>query len=142
MSEDKIYKVKPEIAKKAHFTAETYQALYQQSIDDPETFWSEQANKFLEWSKPWDTTLKFDYPKGEISWFKGGKLNVSVNCLDRHLSTRGEQTAIIWEGDNPDNDKKITYKELHQQVCKFSNVLKNVGVQKGDRVCIYLRRIS
>ena len=142
MSEDKIYKVKPEIAKNAHFTAETYQTLYQQSIDDPETFWSEQANKFLEWSKPWETTLEFDYPKGEISWFKGGKLNVSVNCLDRHLSTRGEQTAIIWEGDNPDNDKKITYRELHQQVCKFSNVLKSLGVQKGDRVCIYLPMIA
>ena len=142
MSEDKIYKVKPEIAKNAHFTAETYQALYQQSIDDPETFWSEQANKFLQWSKPWDTTLEFDYPKGEISWFKGGKLNVSVNCLDRHLSSRGDQTAIIWEGDNPDNDKKITYKELHQQVCKFANVLKSLGVQKGDRVCIYLPMIA
>jgi len=142
MSEDKIYKVKPEIAKNAHFTAETYQTLYQQSIDDPETFWSEQANEFLDWSRPWDTTLEFDYPKGEISWFKGGKLNVSVNCLDRHLSTRGDQTAIIWEGDNPDNDKKITYTELHQQVCKFANVLKSLGVQKGDRVCIYLPMIA
>jgi acetyl-CoA synthetase len=142
MSEDKIYKVKPDIAKNAHFTAETYQTLYQQSINDPETFWSEQANNFLEWSEPWETTLEFDYPKGEISWFKGGKLNVSVNCLDRHLNTRGNQTAIIWEGDNPDNDKKITYKELHQQVCKFANVLKSLGVQKGDRVCIYLPMIA
>ena len=142
MSEDKIYKVKPDIAKNAHFTAETYQTLYQQSINDPESFWSEQANDFLEWSEPWETTLEFDYPKGEISWFKGGKLNVSVNCLDRHLNTRSNQTAIIWEGDNPDNDKKITYKELHQQVCKFANVLKSLGVQKGDRVCIYLPMIA
>ena len=142
MSEDKIYKVKPDIAKNAHFTAETYQTLYQQSINDPESFWSEQANDFLEWSEPWETTLEFDYPKGEISWFKGGKLNVSVNCLDRHLNTRSNQTAIIWEGDNPDNDKKITYKELHQQVCKFANVLKSLGVKKGDRVCIYLPMIA
>ena len=142
MSEDKIYKVKAEIAEKAYFTAKTYQALYQQSIDNPQKFWSAQATKFLDWYKPWDTTLEFDYPKGEISWFKGGKLNVSVNCLDRHLDTRAEQTAIIWEGDNPNNDKKITYIELHQQVCKFANVLKSQGVNKGDRVCIYLPMIA
>ncbi|MCF6252836.1 MAG: acetate--CoA ligase [Methylococcaceae bacterium] len=142
MSEDKIYKVKAEIAKNAYFTAKTYQALYQQSINNPQKFWSEQATKFLDWYKPWDTTLEFDYPKGEISWFKGGKLNVSVNCLDRHLATRAEQTAIIWEGDNPDNDKKITYRELHQQVCKFANVLKSQGINKGDRVCIYLPMIA
>ena len=142
MSEDKIYKVKAEIAKNAYFTAKTYQALYQQSINNPQKFWSEQATKFLDWYKPWDTTLEFDYPKGEINWFKGGKLNVSVNCLDRHLATRAEQTAIIWEGDNPNNDKKITYRELHQQVCKFANVLKSQGINKGDRVCIYLPMIA
>ncbi len=142
MSDEKTYPVKAEIAKNAHITAEIYQTLYQQSINDPKQFWSEQAVNFLQWDKPWDTTLDFDYPKGEISWFKGGKLNVSVNCLDRHLATRGNQTAIIWEGDNPDNDKKITYKELHQQVCKFANVLKTQGVKKGDRVCIYLPMIA
>jgi len=142
MSEEKIYPVKKEIAKHAHITADNYQTLYQQSITDPETFWSEQANLFLDWSQPWDSTLAFDYPKGEISWFKGGKLNVSVNCLDRHLESRADQTAIIWEGDNPDHDKKITYKELHQQVCKFANVLKSQGVKKGDRVCIYLPMIA
>ncbi len=139
--EEKIYPVKAEIRQHAYFTAETYQALYQQSIDDPEAFWSEQASQQLDWIKSWDTTLAFDYPKGEISWFKGGKLNVSVNCLDRHLATRGEQTAIIWEGDNPDNDKKITYNVLHQQVCQFANVLKSLGVKKGERVCIYLPMI-
>jgi len=141
MSEEKVYAVNKDIAENAHFTAETYQKLYQQSIANPEDFWSEQAKQFLDWTKPWDTTLEFDYPKGEISWFKGGKLNVSVNCLDRHLETRGDQTAIIWEGDSPDNDKKISYKELHQQVCKFANVLKAQGVRKGDRVCIYLPMI-
>lgn len=142
MSEEKIYPVKKEIAESAHITADTYQTLYQQSITDPGKFWSEQAKQFLDWSKPWDTTLSFDYPKGEINWFKGGKLNVSVNCLDRHLTSRGDQTAIIWEGDDPGNDKKITYKELHQQVCKFANVLKSQGVKKGDRVCIYLPMIA
>ncbi len=141
MSEKKVYPVNKDIADKAYFTAETYQQLYKQSIADPEQFWSQQATQFLDWSKPWDTTLKFDYLKGEISWFKGGKLNVSVNCLDRHLKSRGDQTAIIWEGDNPDIDKKITYKELHQQVCKFANVLKSQGVKKGDRICIYLPMI-
>ena len=142
MLDKKIYPVKAEIADKAHITADRYQKLYQQSIDDPEQFWSEQAKKFLQWSKPWDTTLTFDYPKGEISWFKGGELNVSVNCLDRHLATRGDQTAIIWEGDEPTTDKKITYTELHQQVCQFANVLKAQGVKKGDRICIYLPMIA
>ena len=142
MSSEKIYPVQPEIAKNAHISAKTYQTLYQRSIDQPEQFWSEQATDFLQWEKPWDTTLEFDYPKGEISWFKGGKLNVSVNCLDRHLETRGEQIAIIWEGDEPTQDKKITYRELHQHVCQFANVLKAQGVQKGDRVCIYLPMIA
>ncbi len=142
MSEEKIYPVKQEVADKSYITAEIYQALYQRSISDPERFWSDQANLFLDWSKPWDTTLEFDYPKGEISWFKGGKLNVSINCLDRHLKARANQTAIIWEGDNPDIDKTITYKELHQQVCRFANVLKALGVTKGDRVCIYLPMIA
>ncbi len=140
--QEKIYPVKTTIAQSAYFTAESYQTLYQQSIDNPEKFWSEQAESFLDWSKPWDETLAFDYAKGEISWFKGGKLNVSVNCLDRHLESHGEQTAIIWEGDDPAQDKKISYKELHQQVCKFANVLKSQGVKKGDRVCIYLPMIA
>ena len=139
---EKIYPVKSEISQHTYFSKETYQTLYQHSIDDPEAFWSEQAKKFLDWSKPWDKTLEFDYPRGEISWFKGGKLNVSVNCLDRHLASRGDQTAIIWEGDNPSQDKKISYTELHQQVCQFANVLKSQGVKKGDRVCIYLPMIA
>ena len=142
MSEEKIYKIKPEIAKNAHINRESYQKLYQQSISNPEQFWSEQATEFIDWIEPWDTTLEFDYPKGEVNWFKGGKLNVSVNCLDRHLATRANQTAIIWEGDNPDRDKKITYQALHKSVCKFANVLKSQGVKKGDRVCIYLPMIA
>ena len=142
MSEIKIYPVKPEIAATAHINQAEYQALYRRSIEEPEKFWAEQAEKFLDWSQPWHTVMDFDYPKGYIRWFEGGKLNVSVNCLDRHLTQRGDQTAIIWEGDNPEHDKKITYKELHQQVCKFANVLKTLGVKKGDRVCIYLPMIA
>ncbi|TXL15073.1 acetate--CoA ligase [Methylococcaceae bacterium HT4] len=136
--EHTTYPVKANIAKKAHINNEQYLALYQQSIDQPEAFWAEQAEQFLDWQQPWDKVMEYDYPKGEISWFAGGKLNVSVNCLDRHLATRGDQVALIWEGDDPANDKKMTYKELHQEVCQFANVLKERGVKKGDRVCIYL----
>jgi acetyl-CoA synthetase len=142
MSDVKIYDVKPEIAAKAHINADTYKTMYQRSIEEPEAFWAEQAEQFLEWSKRWDTVMDYDYPKGYIRWFEGGKLNVSVNCIDRHLETRGDQVAIIWEGDNPAHDKKITYRQLHEDVCKFANVLKTQGVKKGDRVCIYLPMIS
>ncbi|MGR9043960.1 MAG: acetate--CoA ligase [Gammaproteobacteria bacterium] len=142
MSEPKNYPIKPEIAAHAHITAETYHAMYQRSIAEPETFWAEQAERFLDWIKPWDNVMAYDYPHGYIRWFEGGQLNVSYNCLDRHLKTRGDQIAIIWEGDNPEKDKKITYRELHEQVCKFANVLKAQGVKKGDRVCIYLPMIA
>ncbi len=142
MSESKVYPVKPEIAATAYINQAEYQALYRRSIEEPEQFWAEQASKFLDWDKPWQSVMDFDYPKGYIRWFEGGKLNVSVNCLDRHLAQRGDQVAIIWEGDNPGHDLKITYKELHQQVCKFANVLKAQGVKKGDRVCIYLPMVA
>jgi acetyl-CoA synthetase len=142
MSDVKIYDVKPDIAASAHITAETYKLLYQRSIEEPEAFWAQQAEQFLVWSKRWDTVMDYDYPKGYIRWFEGGKLNVSVNCIDRHLEARGDQVAIIWEGDNPAHDKKITYRQLHEDVCKFANVLKTQGVKKGDRVCIYLPMIS
>ncbi len=139
--EHQTYPVKESIAQKAHINNEQYLALYKQSIDQPEVFWAEQAEKFLDWHQPWDKVMEYDYPKGEISWFAGGKLNVSVNCLDRHLKTRGDQVALIWEGDNPTHDKTMTYRELHQEVCQFANVLKEQGVKKGDRVCIYLPMI-
>ncbi|OAI16340.1 acetyl-coenzyme A synthetase [Methylomonas lenta] len=142
MSEHHIYPVKPEIAAKAHINAERYQKLYQQSIADPDTFWAEQAKLFLDWDQPWQEVSHCDFPQGDIHWFIGGKLNVSVNCLDRHLETRGDQVAIISEADHPDYDSKLTYRELHREVCKFANVLKDQGVQKGDRVCIYLPMIS
>ena len=142
MSESKVYPVKPEIAASAHIDSEAYKTLYQQSINDPEHFWAEQAEQFLTWSKRWDSVMNCDYLTGHIRWFEGGELNVSVNCLDRHLETRADQVAIIWEGDDPSQDKKITYRELFESVCQFANVLKSLGVKKGDRVCIYLPMIS
>jgi len=142
MSENKIYPVKQEIAASSHNNAENYLRMYQYSIDKPEEFWAEQAKKILEWSKPWDTVMNCDFQTGYIRWFEGGTLNVSVNCIDRHLELRGDQVAIIWEGDNPSQDKKITYRQLHKEVCKFANVLKSQGVKKGDCVCIYLPMIS
>ncbi len=142
MSEDKIYPVKPEIANIAHITKDRYLEMYQHSITEPETFWAEQAEHFLSWDKPWDKVMDVDFPTGNIRWFEGAKLNVSYNCLDRHLAGQADQPAIIWEGDEPDQDKSISYQELHEQVCKFSNVLKLLGVKKGDRVCIYLPMIA
>ena len=141
MSEQKKYPIKPELAARAHINADTYHALYRQSVDEPESFWSLQAGQFLDWFKPWDKVMDYDYSKGYIRWFEGGRLNVSYNCLDRHLHTRGEQIALIWEGDSPEHERKITYRELHEQVCKFANVLKTQGVKKGDRVCLYLPMI-
>jgi acetyl-CoA synthetase len=138
MSEEKIYPVPESFATRAHINQAQYQELYKRSVDDPEAFWAEQAEAFVDWYKPWDKVLEWDYHKGEISWFEGAELNVCYNCVDRHLETRGDQVAIIWEGDDPGEDKKITYRELHEQVCTFANVLKARGVRKGDRVCIYM----
>ena len=142
MSEHKTYAIKPEIAEQAHITQEIYQSMYRRSIDEPEAFWAEQAEKFLDWSRPWDRVMDYDFKNDHIRWFEGGELNVSYNCLDRHLEKRADQTAILWEGDDPAVDRKITYRELHEQVCKFANVLKSLGVNKGDRVCIYLPMIA
>ena len=141
MSEEKVYPVKQEIARQAHIDDARYLQMYQQSIDDPESFWAAQANEFVSWSKPWDRVMSVDYHKADIRWFEGAELNVCYNCVDRHLETRGDQTAIIWEGDDPDVDKSITYRELFELVCKFSNVLKSRGVKKGDRVSIYMPMI-
>lgn len=142
MSESKIYPVPEEFAKNAHITSEMYEAMYKRSIEDPDGFWSDQANEFLDWMQPWSKVQEFDFTKGDIRWFEGGKLNVSYNCLDRHLETRGDQVALLWEADNPEVDKKVTYRELYEDVCKFSNVLKSRGVKKGDRVCIYMPMIT
>lgn len=135
---EKIYDIPAKFAARAHINTATYEDMYQHSITDPESFWAEQADTFVSWFKPWDKVLDWDYNKGDIRWFEGGKLNVTYNCIDRHLESRGDQVAIIWEGDDPSVDKKITYRELHEEVCKFANVLKSRGVKKGDRVCIYM----
>ncbi|GJL81999.1 MAG: acetyl-coenzyme A synthetase 2 [marine bacterium B5-7] len=141
MSDDKIYPVPEGVAKHAHITAAEYEEMYQRSIEDPAGFWKEQAESFLDWTQPFDEVVSYDFHKAEIKWFSGGKLNVSYNCVDRHLATRGDQVAILWEGDDPNTDRKITYRELHELVCRFANVLKSRGVGKGDRVSIYMPMI-
>ncbi|UTW09270.1 acetate--CoA ligase [Pseudomonas benzenivorans] len=129
------------VRQRAHLNDHDYQRLYRQSVEEPETFWAEQAKVFLDWFKPWLSVHHVDMYKGQATWFKGGQLNVSYNCIDRHLQQRGEQIALIWEGDNPSESANITYRELHQHVCRLANVLKSRGVQKGDRVCIYMPMI-
>jgi acetyl-CoA synthetase len=141
MSEVKTYPVVPDVARHALIDEAGYKEMYKRSIDDPEGFWAEQADEFLHWFKKWDTVMDCDFHKARIRWFEGAKLNVSYNCLDRHLETRADQVAIIWEGDDPGVDRKITYRELHAEVCRFANGLKSLGVQKGDRVCIYMPMI-
>ena len=141
MSEEKIYPVPESIAAHAHIDAARYEQMYRSSIEDPEGFWAEQAKEFLSWDKPWDRVLDWDFGEARIRWFEGAQLNASYNCIDRHLESRGDQTAIIWEGDDPSVDRKITYRELHREVCTFANVLKKRGVKKGDRVCIYMPMI-
>ena len=138
MSEVKTYPVTEAARSRAHITIETYRQMYQQSIEEPDAFWAEQAGKFVSWYKPWDKVAEWDYEEVNILWFQGATLNVAYNCLDRHLEKRAEQTAIIWEGDEPDVDKHITYKELYEQVCRLANVLKERGVTKGDCVSIYM----
>jgi acetyl-CoA synthetase len=142
MSEHHVYKVPAEVAAHAHINKELYETEYKRSIEDTNDFWDEKANEFLTWSKQWTSTVDYDFRKGEVKWFEGGKLNVSVNCLDRHLETRGNQPAIIWESDDPAVDKTYTYKELHAEVCRFANGLKARGVKKGDRVCIYMPMVA
>lgn len=141
MSESKVYPVKADYAAGANITKEQYDAWYQESVDSPDTFWADRANEFLHWDAPFTQTQRFDFNKGEAAWFEGGKINVAYNCIDRHLDTRGEQVAIIWEGDDPNDDTSITYNELHKQVCKLANALRERGVKKGDRVCIYMPMI-
>ncbi len=125
----------------AWIDASTYKQMYQHSIEQPDSFWSEQAEQFLSWRQPWSAVREFDFNTGLARWFEGGKLNVAENCIDRHLAERSNQTAIIWEGDDPADSKHITYLELHQQVCRLANVLRQRGVNKGDRVCIYMPMI-
>ncbi|KAF6688903.1 acetate--CoA ligase [Pseudomonas sp. EKM23D] len=129
------------VRRAAQLSQEDYQRLYRQSIEQPNTFWAEQASVFLDWTTPWHTVQLSDINTGAAQWFAGGQLNVSYNCIDRHLQHRADQPAFIWEGDDPTNSSKITYRQLHQNVCRLANVLKSRGVKKGDRVCIYMPMI-
>ena len=136
-----IFPVPESIAKTAHCDDAAYKAMYQRSIDDPEAFWAEQAKR-LDWTTFPSKIKDVDYAdNARIRWYEDGVLNVSYNCIDRHLATRGDQTAILWEGDEPTQDKKVTYKELHEQVCRLANVMKGLGVKKGDRVTLYMPMI-
>ncbi|SFF97328.1 acetyl-CoA synthetase [Neptunomonas qingdaonensis] len=140
---EKVYPVSPEVAAQAHIDNAKYEAMYEQSINDPDTFWGEEGKR-LDWFKPY-TKVKnttFDPHNVSIRWFEDGTLNASYNCLDRHLETRGDQVAIIWEGDDPSESESITYRQLHERVCRFANVLKGQGVKKGDVVTLYLPMIS
>ena len=138
---DKVYPVPSATAQHAHIDEATYHAMYHRSIEDPEGFWAEQATQFLDWYHPWDQVLDWDYHKAHIRWFRGARLNVCHNCVDRHLEQRGDQTAILWEGDEPDQDDRISYRELHERVSRLGNALRSRGVNKGDRVCIYMPMI-
>ncbi len=136
------YPVTAEWAKRAHIDNERYLEMYERSVRDPDGFWAEQAKR-VDWFRE-PTVIRnvdYGYPDVSIKWYEDGVLNIAHNCLDRHLATRGDQTAIIWEGDDPAEDKAITYRELHRDVCRFANVLKGLGVQKGDRVTLYLPMI-
>ena len=127
--------------RKAHIDDAAYRQLYTESVTDPESFWARQAREFLQFEREWDSVVESDLAQGEARWFSGARLNVSVNCIDRHLATRAGQVAIIWEGDDPSEDLRITYRELHGHVCRLANVLKSRGITKGDRVCIYMPMI-
>ncbi len=141
MAKETIYEPSKEIISNAVISKEEFEKLYRQSINNPEQFWEHQARNYLSWEQEWESVKDSDLVKGEISWFKGAKLNASVNCIDRHLEKNAEKIAIIWEGDDPKDSLKITYKQLHNSVCKFANALKKRGIGKGDRVCIYMPMI-
>jgi acetyl-CoA synthetase len=137
-----IYQPPAEFAAKAHVQSMAqYQAIYDESVRDPEAFWARIAQEQITWFKPFTKVREYNYHEAQIKWFVGGKTNICYNCLDRHLAKRGEQTAIIWEGNTPGEDRQLTYRQLHAQVCRFANVLKANGVKKGDRVTIYMPMI-
>ena len=141
VSEIHLHQVPESARARAHITRDDYLRMYRSSIEQPEQFWAEQAQKFLDWSSPWSTVSESDFRQGQAKWFIGATLNAAYNCIDRHLPQRADQVAILWEGDDPADSKKITYQELHQQVCRLANLLKARQVRKGDRVCIYMPMI-
>jgi acetyl-CoA synthetase len=141
MSDMKIYPVHKDFKKQANIELKTYNSMYLESIKNSDIFWSEQAKEFLNWQKSWNQVSSYDFSTGQASWFSEGKLNASVNCIDRHLPTKANQAAIIWEGDNPEDSEIISYRKLSDHVNKLSNALRSRNVKKGDRVCIYMPMI-
>jgi acetyl-CoA synthetase len=141
MSEREIFQVPKTAQDSAIISRERYHEMYQLSINDPERFWAEQARELITWRSPWTRVVDWDFRHAHIRWFEGATLNVSENCLDRHLATRGDKTAIIWEGNEPGDTRSLTYRELHREVCRATTVLRSLGVSKGDRVAIYLPMI-
>jgi len=141
MSDVKTYPIFDSIKATTHLTKEQYESMYRRSIEDGDNFWAEQAEQHLDWYETWQTVQRQDFNKAQIAWFEGGKLNVSVNCIDRHLATRADQTAMIWEGDDPSKSELISYQSLHDNVCQLANALRALGVEKGDRVCLYMPMI-
>ena len=143
MAEDKIYPIPPAVAENAWINEEKYNSMYQQSIDDPDTFWGDMAKEFLSFDKEWDKVSNWHFGANDVSikWFEGAKLNVTYNCIDRHLPERADQTAIIWESDDPNKSEHISYQQLSDNVNRFANVLKARGAKKGDRICIYMPMI-
>src|SRR5690554_1337749 len=142
MTDKQVYPVSPEVAKRALVSGAQYEEMYRQSVEQPDEFWGEHGKR-IDWIKPF-TKVKnstYDYNNLSIKWFEDGELNASANCLDRHLEKRGDQTAIIFEGDDPSVSRNVTYRELYEETCKFANVLKDQGVKKGDVVTIYMLMI-
>jgi acetyl-CoA synthetase len=141
MSESRVVPVPASAAAHAHIDRDKYRAMYRRSLEEPDRFWAEQAEQHLLWAKRWNRVQEWNFTDARIRWFDGGRLNVSTNCLDRHLAQRGGQTAILWEGDEPGQQRALTYRDLFDAVCRFANVLKSRGVRRGDRVSIYLPMI-
>ena len=142
MTKNNIYIPSSDVVKNAHVNSEQYEKMYAESINDPDVFWDTHGKR-IDWIKPYKKISNISYAKEDlkIKWYEDGTLNASANCLDRHLKTKGDSTAIIWEGDNPNESKHITYNQLYEDVCKFSNVLKKAGAKKGDRITIYMPMI-
>jgi acetyl-CoA synthetase len=138
---EQVFAVPERFIGKAWLNKSAYQSMYQRSISEPDLFWAEQAHKNLSWDRGWSKVSECNFHEAQVAWFTGAKLNVSFNCLDRHLRDRQNKTAIIWEGNDPSEVRKLTYQELHELVCRFANVLKTHGISKGDRVAIYLPMI-
>ncbi len=141
MTAETVYPIKADALARTWIDSAKYEAMYRESLQDPAGFWAAQAEQFLSWERKWDRVSNCDFDTVDIRWFEGARLNVAYNCVDRHLATRGDQVAILWEGDSPDEQRKVTYRELYEEVCRFANALKARGVKAGDRVAIYMPMI-